>query len=271
MIHQLNIYGKDKVDVAIDRLKTVEPPEGYYLAFSGGKDSCVLKALADMAGVKYDAHYNNTGIDPPEAVRFIREYHPDVIFETPRDENGKRITMWSMIPKEKLPPTRIARYCCETLKEAGGMGRFVITGVRWSESAKRKNNRHLLEEQGKRGKKIFSTDNVDDAPMFKFCHEKSKRLLNPIIDWTTEEVWEFIHEYEIPYCKLYDEGMQRIGCIGCPMGGGVAQAGIRAISKVQRLIPQGIRQDVRSQDGSRTEEHLGICRRSHGMVVGELG
>lgn len=58
MIHQLNMCGKDKVQVAIDRLKAFEPPEGYYLAFSGGKDSVVIKALADMAEVKYDAHYN---------------------------------------------------------------------------------------------------------------------------------------------------------------------------------------------------------------------
>ena len=57
MIHQLNMQGKDKVQVAIERLKTFEPPEGYYLVFSGGKDSVVIKALADMAGVKYDAHY----------------------------------------------------------------------------------------------------------------------------------------------------------------------------------------------------------------------
>ena len=56
MIEQLNIYGKSKVEVAIERLKLFEPEEGYYLCFSGGKDSVVVKALADMAGVKYDAH-----------------------------------------------------------------------------------------------------------------------------------------------------------------------------------------------------------------------
>lgn len=65
---------------------------------------------------------------------------------------------------------------------------------------------------------MFSTDNVEDAPTFKFCHQNHKRILNPIIDWTDEEVWEFIHEYNIPYCCLYDEGRKRLGCIGCPMG-----------------------------------------------------
>ena len=53
--------------------------------------------------------------------------------------------------------------------------------------------------------------------MFRICPTKSTNVLNPIIDWTTEEVWEFIHAYNIPYCKLYDEGYTRLGCIGCPM------------------------------------------------------
>ena len=76
MIHQLDIFGKDKVKTAIDRLQSLQEvfpkirEEGYFLAFSGGKDSVVIKALADMAGVKYDAHYHLTSVDPPELVRF---------------------------------------------------------------------------------------------------------------------------------------------------------------------------------------------------------
>ena len=140
MIHQLNMFGKDIVQVAIDRLKTFEPEDGYYLAFSGGKDSVVIKTLADMAGVKYDAHYNLTSVDPPELVHFIKSFD-DVIIERPKDKDGKQITMWNLIPPKKLPPTRIARYCCEALKEGGGEGRFTVTGVRWAESARRKNNR----------------------------------------------------------------------------------------------------------------------------------
>ena len=69
----------------------------------------------------------------------------------------------------------------------------------------------------KSGKRKMSTDNVADAPMFKFCHNYHKKILNPIIDWTDEEVWEFIREYNVTYCELYDRGFKRIGCIGCPM------------------------------------------------------
>lgn len=151
MIHQLNIQGKDKVQVAIDRLKTFEPPEGYYLAFSGGKDSVVIKALADMAGVKYDAHYNLTSVDPPELVKFIKTFD-DVQIDRPKDKDGNQITMWNLIPKKRIAPTRIARYCCAELKEHGGDGRMTITGVRWAESANRKRNQgHLTVMKG--GKK----------------------------------------------------------------------------------------------------------------------
>ena len=75
-----------KVDDAIERLRGHESltnGKGFYLAFSGGKDSCAVKTLCNMAGVKYDAHYNVTTIDPPELVYFIREHHPDVRFELP--------------------------------------------------------------------------------------------------------------------------------------------------------------------------------------------
>lgn len=218
MIHQLNMYGKDKVQVAIERIKTFEPKEGYYLAFSGGKDSCVVKKLMEMAEVKFDAHYNITSVDPPELYNFIREYHPDVHRDYPRDKDGKVITMWNLIPKNTMPPTRVVRYCCAELKETQGYGRFVVTGVRKAESVKRSHRGGVEVGNSKTGRhEIFDVDNADEQ-MVRTCQLKRKRILNPIIDWNEAEVWEFIHEYEVPYCSLYDEGFKRLGCIGCPMG-----------------------------------------------------
>lgn len=235
MIHQLNIYGKDKVQVAIDRLKAFEPPEGYYLAFSGGKDSVCIKALADMAEVKYDAHYNLTSVDPPELVQFIKSFE-DVQIDRPKDKDGNQVTMWNLIPRKKMPPTRIVRYCCKELKEMGGQGRMVVTGVRWAESPNRKYNhgeitvmttkkkeRERLVESGNfsqtnKGGVVLNNDNDDSRKMVEQCYKQTKTVVNPIIDWTDEDVWEFIREYNIPYCKLYDEGYKRLGCIGCPMG-----------------------------------------------------
>ena len=237
MIHQLDIYGADKVEKAIMRLQTYEPPEGYYLCFSGGKDSVVIKALADMAGVKYDAHYNISSVDPPELVRFIKDKHPDVIFEYPRDKDGKVITMWNLIPQKSMPPTRIVRYCCAYLKENGGKGRLKVTGVRWAESTRRKKSHSEVTFADKKAIKtieqelsdedflstpqggvVLRLDNRDNARIVEMCYRTHTTLVNPIIDWDDAEVWEFIKEYNVPYCSLYDEGFKRLGCIGCPMG-----------------------------------------------------
>lgn len=236
MIHQLDLNGNDKVEKAIMRLQTYEPEEGYYLCFSGGKDSCVIKELADMAGVKYDAHYNISSVDPPELVRFIKDVHPDVILEHQKDKDGKAITMWNLIPKKSMPPTRIVRYCCAALKETGGKGRLKVTGVRWDESAKRKRNHgevtvmkpskaivpeeysDIAYKMTPQGGLALSLDNRENAKLVESCYRAHSTTINPIIDWTTDEVWEFIKEYNVPYCHLYDEGFTRLGCIGCPMG-----------------------------------------------------
>ena len=115
---------KTKLDIAIDRLKSFEPEDGYFVAFSGGKDSQCIYHLAQMAGVKFDAHYHVTSVDPPELIYFIRDHYPDVFFDVPHDKNGKHVSMWSLICDAKIPPTRTMRYCCAYLKETNGNGRM---------------------------------------------------------------------------------------------------------------------------------------------------
>ena len=220
MLGQLNMQGKNKIEVAIDRIKMFEPEDGYYLAFSGGKDSIVCKELLKMAGVKYDAHYNHTTVDPPELIRYIREHHSEV------EVNWPEKTMWRLIEDIGTPPTRLARYCCRELKEGGGENRFVVTGVRWAESARRKNTRKEVEffnlsksKATLEYKEVFlMSDNDEKRNMTENCTAKGKFILNPIIDWEDDDVWEFIHQMELPYCELYDQGYERLGCIGCPMG-----------------------------------------------------
>lgn len=215
-MEQLNMFGQtsleDKVKRAIDRLRTFEPPEGYYLAFSGGKDSQCIYHLAKEAGVKFDAHYSLTTVDPPELVYFIRDNYPDVIVEKPE------ISMWQLIVKKRMPPTRLVRYCCTTQKEGDGEGRLVVTGVRWAESTKRK-NRDVIEiiASSKKAKITLNSDNDEDRRMFETCITKGKRVLNPIVDWEDEDVWGYIKSCKLEYCKLYDEGFERLGCVGCPM------------------------------------------------------
>lgn len=222
-----------KIDMALKRIETFQRPEGLYLAFSGGKDSIVTKRLLDMVGVKYDAHYRVTSVDPPELVRFIRDEYPDVDREAPRDDEGKPITMWNLIPRKLMPPTRLVRYCCEELKESGGEGRMTVTGVRWAESKNRLDNqgvvtimsRSVPKELGenpdfrptRQGGLMLMNDNDENRRQVEFCYRRHKTTLNPIINWTDAEVWRFIRQEKISYCKLYNEGFHRLGCIGCPM------------------------------------------------------
>ena len=151
LIEQTLFGVTDKVQTAIERLRAFQPKDmPYWLAFSGGKDSCVILELAKMAGVNFEAHYNVTSVDPPELVRFVKKRHPEVHFDIPHDKNGKPISMWSLLKSRGMPPTRVARYCCEKLKESSGKGTVTITGVRWAESQNRKKNQALVNVFGKK-------------------------------------------------------------------------------------------------------------------------
>lgn len=215
MLIENTLFGvKDKIKIAIKRFKEFEPTEGYYLAFSGGKDSICIYHLAKEAGVQFDAHYNLTTADPPELIYFIRENYPDVTIDKPEK------TMWQLIVEKGMPPTRIARYCCKYLKERGGENRLCVTGVRWAESVRRRKTRGLAEFMGHSTKyRILFNDNDEMRKTMENCQLKGKLILNPIIDWTDNDVWEYIKSRGLKYCSLYDEGFKRLGCIGCPMGG----------------------------------------------------
>ena len=229
---------RDKVELAIQRLKAFEPPEGYYVAFSGGKDSQCIYHLCKMAGVRFDAHYNVTSVDPPELVQFIKRKYPDVAIDVPHDKNGKRVSMWSLIPENLMPPTRIARYCCQELKETQSDCRMTVTGVRWAESINRKNNHGVItiprknkkmlkemDEAGinykktKQGGAVLNYDDASARRTMEFCYRTGRAMVNPIVDWDDDDVWEFLNSNGIEHCCLYDEGFKRLGCIGCPMGG----------------------------------------------------
>ena len=188
---QTTLSNSDIIQTAIERLREHEPEEGYYLAFSGGKDSICCHKLCEMAGVKFTAHYSMTTIDPPSITKFIRENYPDVIWERPYYK-GKRTNYYDLISKKGLP-NRQVRWCCSYLKEINGeKGSTVVLGVRRSESVKRAN------------RDVYSTHN-------------GKHILNPIVDWKDTDVWEFIKTQKLSYPSLYDEGQKRAGCIMCPL------------------------------------------------------
>jgi len=104
-MQQLNLNGQTLEQVAISFILEHEPPEGYFLAFSGGKDSVVLYDLTLISGVKFFPYYSATGIDPPELVKFIRAHYPSVVFKTPDHSFFKEIKIRS------IPPTFFRRWC----------------------------------------------------------------------------------------------------------------------------------------------------------------
>ena len=166
-------------------------PDGYYLADSFGKDSSVCLRLLKMSGVKFKAYYNNTTIDPPELLQFGKKYHP----ETKWNHHGKHLILQRMVEKG-TPPTRMLRWCCEEYKDHGGDGLVKIVGVRIAESSRRAG--------------IWKIINVSKKLGF---------VITPIVYWTDKNIWAFHKKYKVPYCKLYDEGFSRLGCIGCPLAG----------------------------------------------------
>ena len=189
------LFINDKIEETIKLLRELQPTEGYYLAFSGGKDSQCAYHLLKLSGVKFDSHMMLTSVDPKELLMFVKNEYPDVIMHRPEK------TMWELIEQKRMPPTRIVRYCCEYLKERGGEGRFVITGIRSAESYKRSKRRQI-----------------------EFCVKKNKRFLHPCFHFSDEEVWYFLNEIvRVRHCCLYDQGFNRIGCIGCPMIGSKRQ------------------------------------------------
>lgn len=186
---------KAKIERAIATLQLYEPEalkrdpvNGYYLCDSYGKDSTVILHLAKASGVKFQAHHNLTTLDPPELIYFGRKYHIETVVHKPKE------SLLTTVVK-KGPPTRKARWCCEAFKEGGGEGSVRILGVRAEESARRKANW-----------KVWQPERHGDG-----------WRLNPILYWTTTNVWDYIRSHNTPYCALYDEKMTRLGCIGCPM------------------------------------------------------
>ena len=177
-----------KIEEALKALKSFEPKDGYYVAFSGGKDSIVIYDLVKRAGVKYDVHHHVTTIDPPELMRFIKKEYPEVERVKPK------LSMFELVEKKGSLPTRIGRFCCEHLKEGGGGDRIVVLGIRSEESNSR-----------------------SDRKSFEWIGNQNKLAFNLIVDWTEKDVWEYIDSNKLKYPECYDTGSTRIGCIGCPL------------------------------------------------------
>ena len=233
---------QEKMMYSIDLLKKAERlalayggGNGYYLAFSGGKDSQALYHIAELAGVKFDAHMNFTSVDPPEVIRFVKKQYPEVDFIKPKK------SIYQLAVEKQILPTMRVRWCCAEYKENTGAGRVTLIGIRHQESSRRAKRNEVeisnrkysgtlegLDEyrnelKAKRARRKSKKDgvnitNADQEQTLGCISGKESLLISPIIHWTEQDVWEFLNKVmEVPHCSLYDEGWHRIGCIGCPM------------------------------------------------------
>lgn len=223
---------------SIDLLKKSESlalkysDDGFYLAFSGGKDSQALYHIAKLAGVKFQAHMSLTSVDPPEVIRFVKKNYPDVVLHKPKD------SIYNIAVKRKyLLPSRIIRWCCAELKEEGGAGTVCLTGIRKAESTRRAkrssvevSNRSFAgeidsfyewqKEKIKKQIKYLNSDQFSEQneSEIRCINGKDKIIINPIINWSDNDVWHFLnYVVKVEHCELYDNGYTRIGCICCPM------------------------------------------------------
>ena len=205
-------YSVDLIRKSEKMALRLDPENGFYNTFSGGKDSQCLYYLVKMAGVKAKTRMNLTSVDPPEVIRFVRTQYPDVELIRPNT------SIYEMAKKKRFPPTMRFRWCCAEFKETSGVGKVTLIGIRKEESARRAKRQEISSTiKGKRNEETFDQWSEHEEKMVACVGGKDKILVSPIIHWTERDVWEFLNVNGIPHCELYDQGYTRIGCICCPM------------------------------------------------------
>lgn len=213
----MNLFAEHNEQVAIERIrKFARIAKAMELeiavGFSGGKDSQVVYDLVKRSGVEFKVHFNHA-FEHPETLRFIKEYYPEVIWR--RDYQYGFIENIRVVHKGFLPTT-VAAYCCENYKHNP---KFVdpcaITGVRKAESQKRK-TRTAFEAKNKTILK--KNKEIIDSYFEEHCQSTGTQgliHLKPIIDWSDEDVWDYIKRHNLPVNPQYKES-KRVGCMVCP-------------------------------------------------------
>ena len=185
-----------KVEQSIRLLQAVAKDEEVEVAYSGGKDSDVILELARMAGIKYRAIYRNTTIDPPGTIAHVKAQGVEIL------QPKKRF--FELIADNGFP-NRFMRFCCRYLKEYKVMDKCVM-GVRKAESTKR-------------------AARYSEPTECRFYGSKKEHVeaIYPILDWSDQDVADFISEKGIKCHPLYydEDGAfhveRRLGCMCCPL------------------------------------------------------
>lgn len=244
-----------------------DPTDGYYLAFSGGKDSQCLYHVAQLAGVRFKAHFSPTSVDPPQLIRFIKRKYPDVEF------GHIEQSIYDVAVKQGILPTMTVRWCCSIFKETAGAGKVTLIGIRHAESVKRSKRNEVeitghkfsgdldgfnnwSKEQIEKKLKGINHDqfSIDKETEVKCISGKDSILISPIINWDDRDVWDFLNGMGIEHCELYDAGYKRIGCILCPMSS--RKAKVRDIHDFPHVKEKWIKAIMTIRNGGDTKTNL---------------
>lgn len=182
------------------------------VGFSGGKDSQVVYDLCKRSGIKFKACFNHS-FESKITLNFIREHYPEVIWR--RDYHcGFIENIWRN--HNCLLPTVEISYCCKDYKHNPSyIDDAAILGVRKAESQKRSKRKVLtLKNRSlqKANKDIVSQYFLDQCVG---TGSPDKIQLLPIVDWTNEDVWNYIRAHNLPINPEYRLN-SRVGCIVCP-------------------------------------------------------
>ena len=240
---------EDKIKEAERTLKVAAEMSEYYyhkplvICYSGGKDSDVLLDIAKkcLKPSDFEVLNSHTTVDAPETVYHIRDVFKEceaqgikTTIRYPREKDGKLISMWSLIERKGIPPTRFFRYCCSELKEIAAPKSMVAFGVREDES-KNRQGRGEFSTWGTTKKTAehrttahtfamfrldqYGGENAYQCEMIKACKENKKTVVNPIYRFSDSDIWQYITDNRITTNPLYARGYKRVGCIGCPLAG----------------------------------------------------
>lgn len=238
--------------------------DGIYISFSGGKDSTVLIHLCRQLYPDLVGLYSDTGLEFPEIRDFVQTFN-NITIVTPKMHHREMLKKcgYPVVSKEQAEwiyrirsgtssgaiqkafyglnldgtPTRfklseqwkyllnapfnIGSGCCKEMKlkpiaeYVKKTGRVPIMGTTASESALRAQKFLQYGFYNLEGKKAQCT---------------------PMSIWTDDDVWEYIHRFNLPYCKIYDMGYDRTGCVFCMFGAHLDKEPNR-FQKLQRTHP----------------------------------
>lgn len=187
----------------------------FHVAFSGGKDSCVLLDLVrkTLPKGRFVVVFGDTGMEFSDTYTVIEKTRAWCA----REEIPFYIAKSHLDPKESWrlfgPPSRVLRWCCSVhksapqtlkLREITGKDDYTglaFVGIRAQESATR-----AEYEYENYGKKV-----------------KGQYDFYPILEWTSAEVFLYVFANNVCVNETYKKGNSRAGCLVCPMAGGLSE------------------------------------------------